>query len=65
LPRWFPPGALALLIAIDLGLSGGSYLTGSLLRATDSSQRWELASRRYELAGRIVTSANNAAYLPR
>ena len=57
-----PIGALAVLIVLDLGLSGGSHLTRNLLRADDTSELWELVTRRYELAWRILTSANKPAY---
>jgi hypothetical protein len=57
-----PVAALVALIALDLGLSGGSHLTRNLLRADDASELWELVTRRYELAWRILTSANKPAY---
>jgi hypothetical protein len=56
-----PVAALGLLVAIDLGLSGGSHLTRNLRRADDPSELWELVTRRYELAWGIVTDAQKAA----
>jgi hypothetical protein len=56
-----PVAALAFLIAIDLGLSNGSHLTRNLLRADDPSELWELVTRRYQLAWRILTSAGKPA----
>ena len=58
-----PVGALVALIVLDLGLSGGSHLTRNLLRADDSSELWELVTRRYQLAWRILTSGNKPAHL--
>jgi hypothetical protein len=57
-----PVGALVLLIAIDLGLSGESHLSRNLLRAGDPSELWELVTRRYELSWGILTSGDNLAY---
>ena len=57
-----PVAALALLIAIDLGLSGESHLSRNLMRAGDPSELWELVTRRYELSWRILTSGDNLAY---
>lgn len=57
-----PVASLALLIVIDLGLSGGSHLSRNLLRADDASELWELVMRRYELAWDILTRPNKAAY---
>jgi hypothetical protein len=50
-----PIGALALLIAIDLGLSSGGHLSRNLTRASDATELWELVTRRYELAWPILT----------
>jgi hypothetical protein len=50
-----PVGALGLLIAIDLGLSGGGHLSRNLTRASDATELWELVARRYELAWQILT----------
>ena len=55
--------ALALLIAIDLTLSGGSHLTRNLVRADDAGELWELVTRRYELAWRILTADKPASLL--
>ena len=56
-----PVAALALLIAIDLGLTGGSHLARNLLRADNPSELWELVTRRYELSGRILSSGQKPA----
>ena len=56
-----PVGALAILIAIDLGLSGGSHLTRNLLRASDASELLELVTRRYELAWNVLWGGNKPA----
>jgi len=42
--------AIAALIAIDLGLSGGSHLSRNLTRSQGFTDLWELVSRRYQLA---------------
>ncbi|HVL31564.1 MAG TPA: hypothetical protein VM299_04960 [Solirubrobacteraceae bacterium] len=57
-----PVAALALLVALDLGLSGGSHLARNLLRADDAGELWELVARRYELAWPIATSADRLPY---
>jgi hypothetical protein len=57
-----PVAAIGLLILIDLGLSGGDHLSRNLLRAQNSRELWELVSRRYELAFRILTSGRTPAY---
>ena len=56
-----PVGALGVLIAIDLGLSGGSHLTRNLLRASDAGELLELVTRRYELAWRVLIGGNKPA----
>ena len=56
-----PVGALGLLIAIDLGLSGGSHLTRNLVRASDAGELIELVTRRYELAWRVLTGGDKPA----
>ena len=56
-----PVGALGVLIAIDLGLSGGSHLTRNLLRASDAGELLELVTRRYQLAWRVLTGGNKPA----
>jgi hypothetical protein len=56
-----PVGALAVLIAIDLGLSGGSHLTRNLLRASDAGELLELVTRRYQLAWRVLTGGDKPA----
>jgi hypothetical protein len=56
-----PVAALALLIVIDLSLSGGSHLTRNLLRAHNPSELWELVTRRYQLAAGILTSGSKPA----
>ena len=56
-----PVAALALLIAIDLGLSGGGHLSRNLTRASDATELWELVARRYELAWPILTRGGHAA----
>jgi hypothetical protein len=57
-----PVGAIAFLILIDLGLSGGDHLSRNLLRTENSSEIWELVSRRYELAFRVLKSGRTPAY---
>jgi hypothetical protein len=57
-----PVAAIAFLIAIDLGLSGGDHLSRNLLRTENSSELWELVSRRYELAFRVLKSGRTPAY---
>jgi hypothetical protein len=57
-----PVAAIAFLIAIDLGLSGGDHLSRNLLRTENSSELWELVSRRYELAFRVLRSGRTPAY---
>lgn len=56
-----PVAALALLVGIDLALAGGSHLTRNLLRADGPGELWELVTRRYELAGRVLLSAGKPA----
>ncbi len=56
-----PVAALAVLIAIDLGLSGGSHLTRNLVRASDAGELVELVTRRYELAWRVLTGGDKPA----
>jgi hypothetical protein len=56
-----PVAALALLIVIDLVLSGGSHLTRNLLRADDAGELVELVTRRYQLAWRVLTSGDKPA----
>jgi hypothetical protein len=56
-----PVAALGVLIAIDLGLSGGSHLTRNLLRASDAGELLELVTRRYELAWRVLTGGDKPA----
>jgi hypothetical protein len=56
-----PFGALGVLIAIDLGLSGGSHLTRNLLRASDAGELLELVTRRYQLAWRVLTGGDKPA----
>jgi hypothetical protein len=57
-----PVAAIAFLIAIDLGLSGGDHLSRNLLRTENSRELWELVSRRYELAFRVLKSGRTPAY---
>ena len=54
--------AIAFLIVIDLGLSGGDHLSRNLLRTENSGELWELVSRRYELAFRVLKSGRTPAY---
>jgi hypothetical protein len=42
--------AIAALILVDLGLSGGSHLSRNLTRSEGFTDLWELVSRRYQLA---------------
>jgi hypothetical protein len=56
-----PVAALALLIAIDLVLSGGSHLTRNLLRANNASELLELVTRRYQLAWGALTAGSRPA----
>ena len=46
--------AIAALIAVDLGLSGGSHLSRNLTRSQGFTDLWELVSRRYQLAFGIL-----------
>ena len=57
-----PVAAIGLLILIDLGLSGGDHLSRNLLRTENSSELWELVSRRYELAFRVLKTGRTPAY---
>jgi hypothetical protein len=57
-----PVAAIAFLIVIDLGLSGGDHLSRNLLRTENSGELWELVSRRYELAFRVLKSGRTPAY---
>jgi hypothetical protein len=57
-----PVAALALLIAIDLLASGGAHLSRNLLRAENARELWELVSRRYELAFKVLRSGRTPAY---
>jgi hypothetical protein len=57
-----PVAAIAFLILIDLGLSGGDHLSRNLLRTENSSELWELVARRYELAFRVLKSGRTPAY---
>jgi hypothetical protein len=57
-----PVAAMALLILIDLGLSGGDHLSRNLLRAENAREIWELVARRYELAIQTLISSRNPAY---
>ena len=57
-----PVAALALLIVVDLVLSGGSHLSRNLLRAENSSELWELVTRRYELAFQTLVRGRTPAY---
>jgi hypothetical protein len=56
-----PVAALALLIVIDLVLSGGSHLTRNLLRANNASELLELVTRRYQLAWGALTAGSRPA----
>jgi len=58
-----PVAALAFLIAIDLGLSGGSHLSRNLSRASNASELWELVTRRYELAWPVLKSGSKPLFL--
>jgi uncharacterized protein (DUF2062 family) len=59
--------AIAALIAVDLGLSGGSHLSRNLTRSQGFTDLWELVTRRYRLAfevlreGRALSSFVGAA----
>ena len=59
--------AIAALILVDLGLSGGSHLSRNLTRSQGFTDLWELVSRRYQLAfgvlrqGRTVPTFVGAA----
>ena len=59
--------AIAALILVDLGLSGGSHLSRNLTRSQGFTDLWELVSRRYQLAfgvlgqGRALASFMGAA----
>ncbi len=57
-----PVAAIALLILIDLGLSGGDHLSRNLLRTENTRELWELVSRRYELAFRVLKTGRTPAY---
>jgi hypothetical protein len=57
-----PVAAIAFLILIDLGLSGGDHLSRNLLRTENSRELWELVSRRYELAFRVLKTGRTPAY---
>ena len=57
-----PVAAIAFLIVIDLGLAGGDHLSRNLLRTENTSELWELVSRRYELAFRVLKSGRTPAY---
>jgi hypothetical protein len=57
-----PVAAIGFLILIDLGLSGGDHLSRNLLRTENGSELWELVSRRYELAFRVLKSGRTPAY---
>jgi hypothetical protein len=57
-----PVVAMGLLIALDLGLSGGDHLSRNLLRTENATELWELVQRRYELAFRVFTSGRTPAY---
>jgi hypothetical protein len=46
--------AIGALIAVDLGLSGGSHLSRNLTRSQGFTDLWELVSRRYQLAFGIL-----------
>jgi hypothetical protein len=58
--------AIAALILVDLGLSGGSHLSRNLTRSHGFTDIWELVSRRYQLAfvvlgqGRALSSVVGA-----
>ncbi|MEJ7583212.1 MAG: hypothetical protein WKF43_03815 [Acidimicrobiales bacterium] len=55
--------ALAALIAIDLGLSGGSHLSRNLTRSQGLTDLWELVSRRYQLAYGVLKTARSVTSL--
>ncbi len=57
-----PVVAIAVLIAIDLGLSGGDHLSRNLLRAQSGTELFELVKRRYELAWLKLQSGRTPAY---
>jgi hypothetical protein len=57
-----PVAAIGGLILLDLGLSGGDHLSRNLLRIENAGQLWELVSRRYELAFRVLKSGRTPAY---
>jgi hypothetical protein len=47
-----PIAGLVLLALVDLATGGDSHFTRTVLRADDSGDLWDVAARRYELAGR-------------
>ena len=49
--------AIAALIVVDLGLSGGSHLSRNLTRSQGFTDLWELVSRRYQLAFGVLRQA--------
>ncbi|MDX6649795.1 MAG: hypothetical protein QOJ97_1746 [Solirubrobacteraceae bacterium] len=57
-----PVVAIALLVAIDLGLSGGDHLSRNLLRSESGTELFELVQRRYELAWRVLKTGRTPAY---
>jgi hypothetical protein len=46
--------AIGLLVALDLGLSGGGHLSRNLTRSEGATDLWELVTRRYQLAFRVL-----------
>ncbi|MFL5819378.1 MAG: hypothetical protein ACJ76S_01660 [Solirubrobacteraceae bacterium] len=57
-----PVAAIAALILLDLGLSGGDHLSRNLLRAENLQELWELVYRRYELAAQSLVRGRTPAY---
>ena len=54
--------AIGALVAVDLLLSGGGHLSRNLERTQGFDDLWELVSRRYELAFKVLKSGRTPAY---
>jgi hypothetical protein len=57
-----PVAAIAVLVLLDLGLSGGDHLSRNLLRTENLQELWELVYRRYELAAQSLVRGRTPAY---
>ena len=53
----------AALVVVDLSLSGGSHLSRNLTRTEGLADLWELVSRRYELAYRVLKTTRSLSLL--